>query len=133
MVFCRSLAIGFLVVSGSLIAHDSDDQQPPVYTPITVSENYLYSLGQIFGPGRAFQVAAHAAFDQFRKHSDGWGSGFGAYELRGASSFGRTFVKENLAFGVRALDGEDPRYVRLGQGRTWTRIRYAVGHTFAVR
>jgi hypothetical protein len=88
-------------------------------------------MGQVFTVPRVFQVAAHAAIDAARQ-SDGWGSGVGAFEIRSASSFGHAFVKENLAFGVRAVDGEDPRYVRLGQGRDWTRIRYAVGRTFKV-
>ena len=44
----------------------------------------------------------------------------------------RAFVKEALAFGVRAVDGEDPRYARSGQAKLWTRVRYAVRHTFEV-
>ncbi len=122
----------FLAATGYVCAQEATDQQSPSYMPLTFTENYLYSVNQVFTLPRAFQVAAHAAFDELRNRSDGWGSGASAFEIRSASSFGRAFVKENLAFGVRAVDGEDPRYVRLGQGKLWTRVRYAVKHTFEV-
>lgn len=126
------LLAGLLASTGYLLAQETTSAEVLPYQPLTFSENYFYSVHQIFTVPRVFQVAAHAAIDAAR-HSDGWGSGAGAFEMRSASSFGRAFVKENLAFGVRAVDGEDPRYTRLGQGTVWVRIRYAVGHTFMVR
>src|SRR5271155_1753628 len=122
---CFPLLTGLLVITGYVSAQvsapETTGEQAQPYTPITLSENYLYSMGQIFTVPRLLQVAAHAAISQYRDHADGWGSGAGAYEIRSASWFGHAFVRETLAFGVRAADGEDPRYTRLGQGRTWTR------------
>jgi hypothetical protein len=46
---------------------------------------------------------------------------------------GRSFLRQNIAFGVGALDHEDPRYFRIGQGGVWKRTRYAIGHAFVVR
>ena len=49
-----------------------------------------------------------------------------------ASHLGERFLHENIAFGVRALDHEDPRYFRKGRGNGWARVGYAFAHTFAV-
>lgn len=127
------LAIGFLAAAGFLPAQDDADEQTPVYEPFTLKQNYTYSLGEIFATSSLFQVVGSAAFDQVGKHTDGWGSRSGDFGLRTASWFGHSFIRENLAFGIRALDGEDPRYTRLGHGGVFKRTAYAIGHTFAVR
>jgi hypothetical protein len=62
-----------------------------------------------------------------------WGLGAGAIGPRIASDFGRRFLRQNIAFGVRALDHEDPRYFRSGQGNVLSHVRYAAIHTFLVR
>jgi len=42
-------------------------------------------------------------------------------------------LRQNIAFGVRAFDHEDPRYFRSGHGNVLSRVRYAAIHTFLVR
>lgn len=38
-----------------------------------------------------------------------------------------------MAFAIRRLDGEDPRYVRSNATGVWKRSRYAVSRTFVAR
>jgi hypothetical protein len=38
-----------------------------------------------------------------------------------------------MAFAIRRLDGEDPRYVRSNATGVWRRSRYAVSRTFIAR
>ena len=42
-------------------------------------------------------------------------------------------VRENIAFGLRALDHEDPRYVHSGEAGVLKRARHAIGQTFIAR
>ncbi len=105
----------------------------PDFTPLTLQQNYLYSLGEIFGPQSVLMVAGQAGMDQIGKHADGWGSTAPAYGIRVASWLGHSLIRENLAFGVRALDGEDPHYFRSGKGTAFRRARYAITHTFEAR
>jgi hypothetical protein len=59
---CFPLLTGILVAFGNLCGQESDPQLAP-YTPLTFTETYLYSMGQVFTVPRVFQVAAHAAID----------------------------------------------------------------------
>ncbi len=53
--------------------------------------------------------------------------------MRVASRVGRLAVRENLAFGIRRLDHEDPRYVRSESHGVLSRTRHAVQQTFLAR
>jgi hypothetical protein len=103
------------------------------YVPLTLWQNYAWSLHQILGPGELFVVAARTAFDHSRSQPSIWGGGSEGYATRAASRLGRVAVRQEIAFAVRALDHEDPRYFRSPRSGGWTRVRYAVGHTFVVR
>jgi hypothetical protein len=103
------------------------------YVPLTLWQNYAWSLDQIFGPGELFVVAARTAFDHSRSRPSSWGGGLEGYTMRAASRLGRVAVRQEIAFAVRALDHEDPRYFRSPGAGGWRRTRYAVGHTFVVR
>src|ERR1019366_8013974 len=50
-----------------------------LYTPPTLSQQYLWSLHQVFDPTRLFFVAAHAAIDHSRDDPAGWGQGGTGY------------------------------------------------------
>jgi hypothetical protein len=102
-----------------------------VYTPLTLRESYAYTTAAIIGPSTLFRVATTAAIEQTENKPSGWAATPGGYALRAASAFGQIAVRENIAFGIRALDGEDPRYFRSGRGGFWQRTGYALGHTFA--
>jgi hypothetical protein len=105
----------------------------PAYVPVTLRRNYLYSLGEIFGPDRLAAMAGYAILDQMGVRPVQWGKRPSSLAIRFASHFGASFLNHNIAFGVRAADHEDPRYFRSGGGRPWTRIGHAVVHTFVVR
>ena len=109
---------------------DSTTDSAATYTPLTIRESYAYTTAEIFGAPTLFRVATTAAINQHENFPSGWASTPGGYALRVASTFGQIAVRENIAFGVRALDGEDPRYFRSGQGGFWKRTGYALGHTF---
>ena len=117
-------------LAGAMILPAQDDPQP-AYVPLTLEQNYLFSLNKVVGSGGLALVGMKASFDQAFDHPRQWGSGADSYAVRFASRFGRSFVRQNIAFGVRALDGEDPRYFVSGQGGRWQRTKYAIGHTFA--
>ena len=102
------------------------------YASLTLKQKYLYSLDRVAGPTRIIGFAAHAGLDQLWKKPEQWGSEPESFGYRIASNFGAHLMKETIGFGVRAMDGEDPRYFRSGQGSPWKRTGYALGHTFWV-
>lgn len=112
---------------------------PPVadasapYIPLTLSQSYLWTLNQTFGAPALLRIATSASIDQYEKDPASWPSSTGGYIHRFASRIGRTAVAENVAFGVRALDREDPQYLHSGKTSFWKRVGYATGHTFAAR
>jgi hypothetical protein len=106
---------------------------PDTYVPPTLGQNYAWSAHQIFDPGRLFLIGARAAIDHSSNDPSRWGEGTEGYALRVASYLGRSAVRQNIAFAVRAMDHEDPRYFRSPQTGTWRRARYAVGRTFVAR
>jgi hypothetical protein len=87
----------------------------------------------MLNPGPLFVMAAATAIDHADNSPARWGQGTEGYALRTASHFGRAAVRENLAFGIRALDHEDPRYFRSHSKGAWRRSRYAVSRTFIAR
>jgi hypothetical protein len=103
------------------------------YVPLTLGQTYLWSVHQIFDWDVLFAVGAGAGLDHMHNDPSRWGHGFGGYADRLGSQAGMVVVRENLAFGVRALDHEDPRYVRSGQSGVLKRARYAMGQTFVAR
>jgi hypothetical protein len=105
----------------------------PAYTPLDLKHKYLYSLNETMGPARWVGFTIHAAVDQAEKSPGAWGYGADSFGMRVASHFGKSLLRENIAFGVRALDHEDPRYFRLGKGASWTRAKYALSRTFVAR
>jgi hypothetical protein len=118
----------------SSIAVSASDSSPAlVYTPLDLRQKYFYSLNEMAGPSQWIGFAVHAALDQARKTPDAWGNGAGSFGVRMANHFGITFLRENIAFGVRAFDREDPRYFRMEKGTAWNRAKYAMTRTFIAR
>jgi hypothetical protein len=104
------------------------------YVPLTLEQKFTYSAKKVFGPGAILSATLHAGLDQADKEPTDWGMGSDAFGVRMASRFGRSLIRQNIAFGVRAIDHEDPRYFVLGHGDTnWKRTRYAMVHEFVVR
>jgi hypothetical protein len=105
----------------------------PAYVPLTLGQNYMWSVHNIVDPERLFLIAAKASFDHASDDPSKWGEGMGGYATRVSSRLGYVAVRENVAFGLRALDHEDPRYVRMGSGGGWERARHAVVRSVLAR
>jgi hypothetical protein len=103
------------------------------YTPLTPDENFRYTFHRVFSPGKLFLYGMKASMDQERTVPDKWGEGTEGWSERYADHFGRALIRENMAFGVRALDGEDPRYQPSQEHGVWKRSKHAIAGAFAVR
>ena len=79
------------------------------------------------------RIALGAGWDQLRNYPDEWGQGWDAFGVRMASGFGQHWAKEEIEFGVWAVDHEDPRHRRSGLHGVWPRTRWAVIHTLVAR
>lgn len=101
--------------------------------PLTIREKYRYTLTRSFGLQEMVVMTAGAGIDQWDRHPDEWGEGWDAFGVRVASHFGQNLVKQHLAFGVRAIDHEDPRFVLSQRTKLWPRVQFAIVHTFVVR
>lgn len=120
-------------VSAADTALPSSDQiASQIYLPLTLGQKYLFTFDKVAGPGALFADGIHGLMDYAMNNPHQWGTEGGSIGLRVASSFGRAFLRENIAFGVRAFDHEDPRYFRSGHGNVLSRVRYAAVHTFMV-
>ena len=98
--------------------------------PLTTREKYRLALKRSLDPVELVRISAGAAYNQARNYPSEWGQGWDAFGVRMASGFGQQLVKEQIAFGVWAIDHEDPRHRRSGLRGFWPRTRYAVLHTF---
>lgn len=106
---------------------------PPAYVPLDLKQKYLYTFNEAMGPARWIGFTIHAAMDQVQRSPNAWGNGPDSFGVRVASHFGKSLLRENIAFGVRALDHEDPRYFRDGKGSGWSRTKYALTRTILAR
>jgi len=103
------------------------------YVPLTLGQNYIWTVHRILDPGRLFLIGARAAIDHSDNNPSNWGQGAGGYAARAASHLGTAAVRENAAFAIRAFDHEDPRYFRSPSGGLWKRAGYAISRTFVAR
>jgi hypothetical protein len=108
---------------------------PPlqIYVPLDLTHKFLYSFNEMMGPPRWIGLTVKAGLDQAQKSPAAWGSGIDSFGVRVASRFGRAFLREDIAFGVRAFDHEDPRYFRAGIGTGHSRTKSALYQTFMAR
>ena len=111
----------------------SDQIIANAYVPLSLEQKYMFTVARVAGPGPIIALGFHALIDDAMNRPRQWGTDEGSIALRTASAFGRSFLRQNIAFGVRALDHEDPRYFRSGRGRVLSRVRYAAVHTLTAR
>jgi hypothetical protein len=120
-------------VATSPVSTNAVPSPPALYVPLSLKQKYLYSLNEMASPSRWFGYAARAALDESRHSPHAWGQGADSFGVRMADKFGRSFVRENIAASIRALDHEDPRYFPLGAGTKWERVKYALTRTVVTR
>lgn len=101
--------------------------------PLTLGEKYKLSLDHTFDPLEWVRIAFGAAIDQADNYPSDWGQGWDAFGVRMASGFGQHIIREQLEFGVWAIDHEDPRHRRSGRHGVWPRTKYAIVHTFVAQ
>jgi hypothetical protein len=127
------LFVGILGAAGQNVLFPvSPSASDPPPDPLDLKQKYLYSLNRMVGSSAWLAYATHAELDHAMRKPEVWGDDMSSYAERMASAFGYRLVHENIAFGVRAIAHEDPRYFREGRGSVWGRSRYAIAHTFAV-
>jgi hypothetical protein len=100
---------------------------------LTLGEKYRLSLTHTFEPAEIFRLSLSAAWNQKRNYPSEWGQGWDAFGVRMATQIGQQLVREQLEFGVWAIDHEDPRHRLSGLKGVWPRTRFAVVHTFVTR
>lgn len=126
-----------LLVSSALFGQVQQPGQLPAdrtnTEPLTLREKYRIALNRSIDPIEFVRIAAGAAIDQGRNYPREWGQGWDAFGVRMASGFGQQLVREQIEFGVWAIDHEDPRYRRSGLHGVWPRTKYAIVHTFLAR
>jgi len=101
--------------------------------PLSTGEKYKLALNRSVDPMEFLRIALGAGLDQWRDYPSEWGQGWDAFGVRMASGFGQHLIKEQIEFGVWAIDHEDPRHRRSGLHGIWPRTRYAIIHTFVAR
>jgi hypothetical protein len=144
----KSVLVLALAGSSLLLAHDepqtiADPESeflpsiaPPAastWIPLTARQNFQYGFDRVFNPVKLLLFGVEAAMDQERGAPEKWGQGMRWYGARYGDRFGRALIRENMAFGVRALTGEDPRYELCQETGIWKRSKHAVTRTFVVR
>jgi hypothetical protein len=108
--------------------------QTPDYVPITPGERVNWIVIGTVGPKSLLAVGPLAAgwqtaFNQPGEWQRSW-SGFGKrYVHREAD----VAISNTLEAGIGALWGEDPRYVRLGDGRLSARVRWVIKTAFVTQ
>ena len=110
------------------LAGDSSNTEP-----LTLREKYRIALNRSVDPIEFVRIAFGAGIDQARDYPREWGQGWNAFGVRVASGFGQQLVREQIEFGVWAIDREDPRHHRSELHGVWPRTKYAIVHTFVAR
>ena len=103
------------------------------YRALSVGQKYEFAMIKMAGVGAWPTFALRAALDQAGLRPEKWGNGMDSLAVRVASHFGRSFVRQNILFAVRAADHEDPRYFQLLEGSPWRRTKWAVSRAFVAR
>jgi hypothetical protein len=101
------------------------------YQPLTPGEKFRIATHDSIAPGTFVLAGLVAGESQWTNQNRSFG--------QGAAGFGRYFgaAYGDLVIGNYTTEAifptilhEDPRYFRRGTGSAWSRLRYAVGHTF---
>jgi hypothetical protein len=125
---------GQVLQPGQLASDPSSSASPATNTqPLTLGQKYKLALNRTLDPLEWVRIAFGAAIDQADNYPSDWGQGWDAFGVRTASGFGQQAIREQIEFGVWAIDHEDPRHHRSGLHGVWPRTRYAIVHTFVSR
>jgi len=129
-VFCLTIFCSVAVLAQDEADRSLADPAPAAPAPMTVSQKFRYRLRHSFDGVEAARAAGGAAFDEARGHPKGWGRGWDSFGVRVTSHFGQHLIKEQIMFGVEALDHETPGHLRSRRTGARNRIIDAVKYTF---
>jgi hypothetical protein len=98
--------------------------------PMTVGQKFRYRLKHSFDLEHIARCVAGAALDQARDHPSDWGRGWDSFGVRVTSHLGQHLIREQIMFGVEALDHETPGHIRSSRTGFTNRLKDAVKYTF---
>jgi hypothetical protein len=97
---------------------------------MTVGQKFRYRLKHSFDVEHVARSVAGAALDEAREHPAGWGRGWDSFGVRVTSHLGQHLIKEQIMFGVEALDHETPGHLRSRRTGFKNRLKDAIKYTF---
>jgi hypothetical protein len=101
------------------------------YQPLTPAEKFRIATHDSIAPGTFVFVGLVAGESQWTNQNRSFGQGAAGFGRYFGAAFGDLVIGNYMTEAVfPTILHEDPRYFRRGTGSTWSRLRYAVGHTF---
>jgi len=105
----------------------------PAPAPLTFSDRARIYFHSITNPLSILPPLVTSGIDQARNAPQEWGPGAEGFGRRFGSAYGRAFISRTIAFGVAAIDHEDPRREPSAAHGAWPRTRDAIVGTFVSR
>jgi hypothetical protein len=138
--WCSLACTAFLLSSLTLHAQQTADPVPAIsasvlkstdsLAPLTLSARFALYRHGLTNPINLVGPAAGAAVGQWRDTPVEWKEGSAGYGRRLASGYARSMASSTIAFGVAALDHEDPRFMPSRETGIWRRTTRAIAGTF---
>jgi hypothetical protein len=107
--------------------------QPPASDPLSVSDKLSFHFEKVYGPFAMLQSGVQATVLQWHDNPREWGQGWHGMWRRSASTVGYDTIRNSFMFTANSVAGEDPRYLRMGDGAFVDRTTHAFEHTFVGR
>jgi hypothetical protein len=105
----------------------------PDSPPLSVSDKLSFHFEKVYGPFAMLQSGVQATVLQWRDNPHEWGEGWHGMWRRSASTVGYDTIRNSFMFTANSVAGEDPRYLRMGDGAFVDRTTHAFEHTFVGR
>ena len=101
------------------------------YQPLTPGEKFRIATDDSLAPGTFVLAGLVAGESQWTNENRSFGQGAAGFGRYFGAAYGDLFIGNYMREAIfPTLLHEDPRYFRRGTGSAWSRLRYAVGHTF---
>jgi hypothetical protein len=83
----------------------------------------------LISPQALLATVPGALIDQFHRFPTGWREGAGGLAERAASLYGQYVIGDAIERGVKAMDHENTRYIRRGDGNFFARMGHIICFT----
>ena len=101
------------------------------YEPLTVRQKFALAMQDSWDRGTLALAAVFGAENQLTNSNRAFGQGTAGYARYPGTSYGDFVIANYMSEAVfPSLLHQDPRYFRRGTGSGWSRLGYALGHTF---